>query len=149
VQVEPSDEEVLARFPDERIDRDNVDFYRGLLAGEVRANRCGACGRWHLPHRAYCPDCWSNEIASRPLSGRGVVHLLIFLYQGRRVPGVDYARGHPVATAELVEQPGLRFTATLIDCERAQMRIGLPVQLGVIDRGGRPVPAFRPAAGRG
>jgi uncharacterized OB-fold protein len=149
VTAEPSDAEVLARFPDERIDRDNVDFYRGLLHGEVRANRCSDCGRWHLPHRAFCPDCWSRNIASVPISGYGVVHLLIFLYQGRRVPGVDYSRGHPVATVELVEQPGLRFTATLVDCERERMRIGLPVELAVMERGGRPVPAFRPAAGRG
>jgi uncharacterized OB-fold protein len=144
-----SDAEILACFPDEKVTRDNVDFYRGLLEGELRANRCLDCDHWHLPHRPFCPECWSPRVAAVPVSGLGTVHLLIFLYQGPRVPGIDYERGHPVATVELVEQAGLRFSATLVDCERERMRIGLPVELAIIPRGGQPVPAFRPAPGQG
>jgi hypothetical protein len=146
---ELSDEEVLARFPEERVTRDDVDFYRGLLLGELRAKRCLDCGRWHLPQRAYCPACWSPRVASQALCGRGTLHLLMFLHQGPPLPGVDYARGHPVATVELDEQPGLRFTATLVDCAREQMQIGLRVAFCTTSRGHRCVPAFRPAPGSG
>lgn len=142
--AEPGDAELLELFPDERVTRDNADFYRGLLRGELRANRCLDCGRWHLPHRAFCPDCWSPRVAAAPVSGRGRVHLLIFLRQGRPLPGIDYAAGHPVATVELHEQPGLRFTATLVGCAREQMRIGLPVELCFVQRGSQRVPAFQP-----
>jgi uncharacterized protein len=145
--AEPGDVEVLERFPDERVTRDNVDFYRGLLREELRANRCLDCGRWHLPHRAFCPDCWSSRVVAAPVSGRGTVHLLIFLHQGRPIPGIDYAAGHPVATIELEEQVGLRFTAALTGCPREQMCIGMPVELCFVERGGQRVPAFRPAAG--
>lgn len=145
--AEPSDVEVLALFPDERVTRDNVDFYRGLLRGELCANRCLDCGHWHLPQRAFCPECWSQRVRATPLSGRGTVHLLIFLRQGRPLAGIDYAAGHPVATVELEEQAGLRFTATLAECPRERMRIGLPVELCMIQRGGQRVPAFRPRAG--
>jgi hypothetical protein len=140
-----SDEQVLSRFPEERIDQDDVPFYRGLLEGELRLNRCDDCGEWHTPPRAFCPACWSERVAARPVSGRGTVYLLVFLHLGTPLVGVDYAAGHPVATVELVEQVGLRFTATLVDCPRTEMRIGLPVELTFIEREGCPVPAFRPA----
>jgi len=139
-----SDEQVLARFPKERIDQDNVGYYRGLLEGELRINRCQECGEWHMPHRAVCPRCWSEHVVATKVSGRGTVHLLIFLHVGAPVPGVDYAVGHPVATIELPEQAGLRFTTTLVNCERPEMRIGLPVELTLIVRNGQPVPAFQP-----
>jgi uncharacterized OB-fold protein len=145
--VEPDDAQILALFPDERVTRDNVSFYRGLLRGELCANRCLECGRWHLPHRAFCPDCWSPRVEARPVSGRGTVHLLIFLHQGRPLPGIDYSGGHPVATVELEEQPGLRFTATLADCPRERMQIGLPVELCFVARGSQRAPAFRPRSG--
>jgi uncharacterized OB-fold protein len=139
-----SDEQVLARFPNEGIDQDNVAFYRGLLAGELRINRCGDCGEWHMPHRAVCPRCWSGNVIATKVSGRGTVHLLTFLHLGAPAPGVDYAKGHPVATVELAEQQGLRFTAALVNCERREMQIGLPVELSFIERDGCPVPAFQP-----
>ena len=139
------DEQVLARFPKERIDPDNVGFYRGLLEGELRLNRCRDCGEWHMPQRAVCPRCWSENVVATPVSGRGTVHLLIFLHTGAPIPGVDYAAGHPVATIELAEQKGLRFTATLVNCVRSEMKIGLPVELTFIERDGRPAPAFQPA----
>jgi uncharacterized OB-fold protein len=139
-----SDAEVLARYPGERVDQDNVDYYRGLLGGELRAMRCRDCGRWSLPHRAYCPECWSSEVRAERVSGRGTVHLLVFLHQGAPVPDIDYQAGYPLATVELVEQTGLRVSAGLVNCARAEMRIGLPVELCFVEREGAPLPAFRP-----
>lgn len=142
--MELSDAHVLERFPRDRIDRDSIDFFRGLLEHELRFRHCTDCGEWqHLP-RAFCPACWSPNVVSRPVVGRGRVHLLIFLHLGSPVSGVDYAAGHPVATVEFDDPAGLRFTATLVDCERDEMKIGLPVELTWIERDGRPVPAFRP-----
>jgi len=50
---------------------------------------------------------------------------------------------------ELEEQPGLRFTSTVVDTPLAEIRIGLPVELAWIDRYGAPFPAFRPRADAG
>ena len=80
-----------------------------------------------------------------PVSGRGTVHLLTFLHQGPPAPGVDYAGGFPLAAIELAEQPGLRVEATVLDCPRDQLRVGLEVELTWMDRDGAPWPAFRPA----
>jgi uncharacterized OB-fold protein len=143
--LERTDQQVFECFRNDRIDRDNIEFYRGLLGQELCFQHCVDCGEWHHPPRAFCPACWSAKVVAKPVNGRGRVHLLIFLHLGSPAPGVDYEAGHPVATVEFDDPEGLRFTATLVDCERDEMKIGLPVELTWIDREGRPVPAFRPA----
>jgi uncharacterized protein len=139
---EPSDEEVLERFPSVRLDHLNKQYYQGLLRRELRAGRCAHCGRWHTPLRPICPACWSARVGPEPVSGRGTVYLLTFLHQGPPAPGVDYAGGFPLAGIELAEQPGLRVEATIVGCPRDQLRVGLAVELTWIDRDGAPWPAF-------
>ena len=142
--AEPSDEEILRRFPAVRLDHVNKAYYQGLLRGELRAGRCRECGRWHTPLRPICPSCWSARVRPVPVSGRGTVYLLTFLHQGPPAPGVEYAGGFPLAGIELAEQPGLRVVATVLDCPRDQLAVGLAVELTWIDRDGAPWPAFRP-----
>jgi uncharacterized OB-fold protein len=69
---------------------------------------------------------------------------MTFLHQGPAAPGVDYATPHPVVTVELAEQRGLRFTSTIVNCDPADVAIGLPVTLSWIERAGRPFPVFEP-----
>lgn len=142
-----SDEALVARFPDTRIDPDNKHFYAGWLEHRLLVNRCGDCGHWHQPPRPLCPQCWSFNVKAAPVSGRGTVHLLIKLHQGIPAPDVDYKQPHPVATVELDEQPGLRFSSTVVACPLDEVRIGMRVELAWIDRYGAPYPVFKPAAG--
>src|SRR4051795_10327347 len=145
-----TDEQLVERFANLPIDHDTKDFYRGWLAHELRLNRCDDCGRWHQPPRPMCPSCWSWNVTATPVSGRGVVHLVTFLHQGPPAPGVDYAAGpYPVVSVDLVEQPGLRYTSTIVNCDRDAVAIGLDVELAWIDRWDAPFPVFQPAASDG
>ena len=147
-EVELTDTELVDRFAHAVVDHDNKDFYRGLLAHELRVNHCGSCGRYHQPPRPMCPWCWSWDVTPTAVSGHGTVHLLMKLHQGPPAPGVDYSKGpHPVVTVELVEQESVRYTSTLINCSLEDMHIGLPVQLTWIERRGVPFPVFEPAKG--
>ena len=139
----PTDEAVLEAFPHDQIDADNVDHYRGILERRLLINRCTSCGAWHAPPAAMCPTCWSDDVHPTEVSGDGVVYLLMFLHQG---PGATPDAPYPVATIELSEQPGVRFTSTLVGCSRAEMHVGMPVRLTWIDRNGSPFPAFEPAS---
>jgi uncharacterized OB-fold protein len=143
-EVTISDAELLRRLPTMPIGHDDKELYRGWLQHELRLNRCQDCGFWHHPPRPICPSCWSSAVRPTAVSGRGVVHLLIRLHQGPEVAGVSYEGGYPVATIELEEQVGLRYTSTVIDADREVLRIGLPVELAWIERGGEPFPVFRP-----
>lgn len=139
-------EGLVARFPDTRIDHDSKYFYAGWLNHQLVLNRCAACGEWHAPPRPVCPACWSFQIEPTAVSGDGTVHLLSFLHQGPPAPDVDYKAGpHPVATVELDEQEGLRFTSTIINYPRDKIQIGMRVKLAWIERYGAPYPVFEPA----
>jgi len=141
-----SDADLVERFAAVPVDQDTKDFYRGWLDHELRIDRCADCGRWQHPPRPMCPACWSWNVVPTPVSGRGTVHLLIRLHQGPPLEGVDYAASpHPVAVVELDEQPGLRITSTVVNCDPREIEIGMPVELTWIDRDGVPFPAFRPA----
>ena len=139
-----ADEELLRRLPSLGIDHDTKAFSAGWLEQRLMLNRCSDCGHWHHPPRPVCPECWSTSVLPTEVSGRGVVHLLIRVRQGPEIDGVDYLDGWPVATVELTEQPGLRYTSTVVDVDPSILTIGLPVELTWIERFGEPYPAFRP-----
>ena len=68
--------------------------------------------------------------------------MAIFLHRGPRAPGVDYSTPYPVVTVELEEQPGLRFTSTVVGADNNDIRIGAAVRLDWSERSGAPMPVF-------
>ena len=138
-----SDEELVARFPGQPLDLDSAAHYRGRLERRLLLNRCTDCGLWHHPPRPICPGCWSTNVIATDVAGDGVIHLAIFLYQGPPAAGVDYTTPYPVVTVQLDEQPGLRFTSTVVDAPNDRIAIGARVALAWIERDGVPLPVFR------
>ena len=135
---------VLTAFPHAAIDHDNLEFYRGLLARRFLVNRCADCGHWHVPPRPICPACWSTRVVPTEISGRGVVHMVVWMHQGAPPVGDD-ALPYPLATVELVEQLGLRISTVVIGASKDDLTIGLPLELTWVERDGVPHPVFRPA----
>ena len=140
--AEISDNELVQRFPGEALTHDNAAHYRGRLCRELLLNRCGDCNRWHAPAQPICPDCWSSSVSAQPVTGDGVIFMAMLLHRGPPAPGVDYSTPYPVVTVELDEQPGLRFTSTVVGAENADIRIGTRVHLDWADRAGAPLPVF-------
>jgi uncharacterized OB-fold protein len=147
--AEVTDEQLLERWKGVHLDHVNKGFWRGLLSQELRLNRCSDCGHWHHRPKPVCPQCWSKNVVATPVSGAGTIHLLILLYQGPPVEGVDYSTRHPVVVVELDEQEGLRFTSTVVDSDVDELAIGQRVELTWIERSSRPHPVFRRVAGEG
>jgi uncharacterized OB-fold protein len=137
------DEELVGLFAGQPLDQDSAPHYRGRLHRHLLLNRCTACGLWHHPPRPLCPRCWSTDVRATEVAGTGTIDLVLFLHQGPPAEGVDYATPYPVATVELDEQPGLRFTATIVGAPNDAIAIGRRVRLDWIERGRVPVPVFR------
>jgi uncharacterized OB-fold protein len=141
--TEVTDEELLRRFPGQRIDHDNREMFRARLDHRLLINRCDDCGLWRHPPRPICPSCWSTRVTPTEVSGTGTIYMAIFLHQGPPAEGVDYHTPYPVVTVELDEQAGLRFTSTVVGSTNEDIRIGRRVELDWIDRAGSPLPVFR------
>jgi uncharacterized OB-fold protein len=137
-----SDEELYSLFPG-AVDRDSAAHYRGRLRRQLLFNRCAECGTWHTPPMPVCPSCLSERVVATPVSGRGTIFMAIFLHQGPPAEGVDYSTPYPVVTAELDEQPGLRYSSTVVGSGGEEIQIGRRVELDWITRGGTPMPVFR------
>jgi uncharacterized OB-fold protein len=137
---ELDDATVIRRFAGQPVDQDSIAHYRGLLQRRLLLNRCTKCGVWHHPPRPVCPACWSFDVRPAEPSGRGTIYLLTFLERGGGSPP------HPIATVDLDEQAGLRYTATVDGLgEREAVRVGDRVELAWIERDGMAAPAFRPS----
>ena len=142
------DATLVERFPWVQITHDSKHLFLGWLDERLLINRCADCSCFHHPPKPICPECWSSNLTPTEVSGRGAIHLAMFLHQGAPAPGVDYTKGpHPVVSVDLEEQEGLRFSSTVIDCPIDDIEIGLPVELAWIDRYGAPFPVFRPRSG--
>lgn len=137
------DEELLERYPWGAIDHDNKEQWRGFVARQLLIDRCSACGYWFDPPRSMCPKCWSLDVEPSAVSGRGRVQWFTLMFQG--APGASPDAPVPVSVIELEEQEGLRVDATLIDCDPAEVRCDMPVELAWTGAESAPLPAFRPS----
>ncbi|HMC39854.1 MAG TPA: OB-fold domain-containing protein [Acidimicrobiales bacterium] len=145
--MDNSDEQLWELFKGSGVDRDSAPHFRGRLERRLLINRCDDCGIWHHPPKPVCPACLSERISATEVSGRGSIFLTVFLHQGPPAEGVDYSAPYPVVTVELDEQPGLRYSGTVVGSPNEEVRIGCRVVLDWIDRAGAPLPVFRLAGG--
>ena len=123
----------------------NRPFFEGAKQGELRLQRCGACGHHWFPPSTSCPRCLSPEFQWIRASGRGrvwswiVMHQLYFTAFRTDLPYV-------VAFIELEEGP--RLMSTLVDVPREAIRCDMPVQVTFEDATDEiAIPKFRPVAG--
>jgi uncharacterized OB-fold protein len=143
----PSDAEVAERYPTGAVDHDNVAQWRGFLDHRLLINRCDDCGRWSNPPRSRCPGCWSPRVRPRPVTGRGRVQWFTLVFQSPPAP--DPATPYPWVVVELEEQPNLRVTSTLVECDPSAIRCDMAVELAWEEQAGAPIPVFRPLAAAG
>jgi len=123
---------------------DTAFFAEGLAAGEIRIERCGACGRLRHPPRPMCPACQSLERGFVVASGRGTLHSFTVLHHPA-FPPFHY----PLAVALVDLEEGTRLVAGLVEVEPDAVTIGMAVEGEVREvEEGLPLPVFVPAGGR-
>jgi uncharacterized protein len=117
-------------------------FWAGGAHNQLLITRCSACPRLVHPPRASCQQCGA-PLTPEPVSGAGVVFTYTVNHQQFHP---DVAPPYVIALVELVDQPGLRLAANIVDCDPDSVHAGMPVQVRFEVRGSRFVPAFAPAA---
>ena len=121
---------------------ENEHFWRGGAEGELCFLRCASCRYYVHPPAPVCPECLSRDLVPEAVSGRAVVHTYTVNHQPW-IPGFEPP--YLVAIVELEEQTGLRLTTNVVQCEPADVSIGMRVKVVFEDVGeGVFLPLFEP-----
>lgn len=94
-------------------DADNAPFWQGTAEGELRVQRCGACGRRRIPPRPMCPDCRSLAAEWETLSGRGTIWSFVIPHPPL-LPAYAELAPYNVIIVALEEDPTLRLVGNLV-----------------------------------
>ena len=121
----------------------NRHFWTGGAQGELRILRCGSCHYWVHPPEAVCPEC-GGPLTPVATSGTGRV----FTFTVNRHPfNPAVPPPYVIAIVELDDQPGLRFTTNIVNCDPESVTIDMPVRVLFEAVGEAFVPVFEPAEG--
>jgi hypothetical protein len=100
----------------------NGEFYAYLARGELRLQRCTACGTWRHPPRVRCAHCGSHAIAWEPATGRGRVYSWTVTHRA-----VDSAFTPPYAILVVELEEGPRVVGNLRGLEPSELVLDLLV----------------------
>src|SRR4051794_17656698 len=101
-------------------------YWQGTRQHEMRIVRCKGCGHNFLPAADRCPRCLSKDVEWIKASGRGKVWSWVVFHQ-RYFPAFEADLPYNVAYVELEEGP--RLMTNLVECETADIRCDMPVEV--------------------
>lgn len=120
----------------------NRAFWTGGADGHLYMLRCPGCRHWIHPAAERCPACGAADPKPEATSGRGRV----FTYTVNRHPyNPAVPLPYVIAVVELDDQPGLRFTTNVVNCDPESVSIGMPVRVTFEHHDDAFVPVFEPA----
>lgn len=120
---------------------DAQPYWDGLQAGQLRVQRCAACGKLRHYPRPMCPACHSFEVEWVALAGRGRVHSWARPHQSA-LPGFADQVPFTLVTVDMAE--GVRVLGRLVEGDGAALQVGDAVVMSVEPApSGLPQPVFR------
>jgi uncharacterized OB-fold protein len=98
-------------------------FWEGTRCGELRVQRCRACGHWRWTPLLACPRCWSEDGEWARTGGQGTIYSFTIVH--RPVDPASFRAPYALAIVQLDEGPHL--LTNIVDCEPNAVRIGMRV----------------------
>jgi uncharacterized OB-fold protein len=102
------------------------EFYGFCLQGELRFQRCGACGAWRHVPREMCAACGSFDWSWQRSSGRGRVFTWTVV---ARALHPAFADAVPLAPAVIEMEEGVRVLSRVVDVAPEALEVGMPVEV--------------------
>jgi len=108
------------------VSQDTAFFWEGMKSGELRIQRCVACGRLRHPPGPACPACGSLELSYVVSPGTGTIYSYV-VHHDPPVPG----RTAPFVVALVALDEGVRVLGQLLGADPAVVTVGAPVELAL------------------
>ncbi len=121
-----SDETEVPKYLIPRISPEAAEFFAGTVRGELRIQRCLACGLHHHYPRIACPHCGSDELEWVTASGQGTVYSFTVIRQ-QGIPPFNEQVPFVVALVDL-DEPGARLIAQMPTMTPEAAAVGMRVR---------------------
>jgi uncharacterized OB-fold protein len=116
----------VADLPKPIPEPDTEPFWAALKDGELRIQRCGACGTMRHPPRPMCANCNSFDVEWVAVEGTGTVFSYIVSHQAVHPALVDRV---PFGTVVVELDEGPRLVSNLVGVPPAELSIGTRVRV--------------------
>ncbi len=122
---QPPEARTAEGFPLPQPTADNAPFYEAARRGELRFQKCKACGAFRHYPRPACSRCLSREFSWESASGRGRVYTWTVVH-GPTLPA--FAPSLPYNVVDVLLEEGIHFVSQILDCPPEEIRADLPVE---------------------
>ncbi|MGO9382741.1 MAG: Zn-ribbon domain-containing OB-fold protein [Mycobacterium sp.] len=102
----------------------SVPFWQGCQAGELRYQRCEACGLSNFPPTEHCRQCLSAELRWQQSSGRGEIYSWTVVHRP-----VTAEFEPPYAPAIITLDEGYQMLTNVVGVAPDDLAIGMRVQV--------------------
>jgi uncharacterized OB-fold protein len=116
-------------------------YWDGAAAGELRMQRCNACGKVYFYPRPFCRYCASKDVEWQRMSGRG--RLVSYVINHRPQPPAAPDEPQIIALVELAEGPRMLTNIVGVPPEPANLPLDAAVTVDFEPRGDVALPVFR------
>ncbi|HUL99410.1 MAG TPA: OB-fold domain-containing protein [Mycobacterium sp.] len=118
-------------------------FWTSGADGTLRLQECTDCSALIHPPQPVCRYCRSHEMGVRAVSGQATISGFTINHRFS-LPGLPAP--YVVAQVAIVEDPRVRLTTNIVDCDPDQLEIGQLVEVVFDKHDDVYLPLFRPAA---
>jgi uncharacterized OB-fold protein len=118
-------------------------FWSAAQRGSLVLQRCTRCSAYFFPAVETCSSCLASDaLGWVDASGCGEVFSYVVMHQ---IYHPAFANDAPYTVVDVKLAEGPRMISRLVDCARADVRVGLPVVVEFVRRSGDVcLPVFRP-----
>jgi uncharacterized OB-fold protein len=102
----------------------SVPFWQGCQSGELRYQRCEACGLSNFPPTEHCRQCLSAELRWQQSSGRGEIYSWTVVHRP-----VTAEFEPPYAPAIITLDEGYQMLTNVVGVAPDDLAIGMRVQV--------------------
>ncbi|MGO9927962.1 MAG: Zn-ribbon domain-containing OB-fold protein [Mycobacterium sp.] len=102
----------------------SVPFWQGCQSGELRYQRCEACGLSNFPPTEHCRQCLSSELRWQQSNGRGEIYSWTVVHRP-----VTAEFEPPYAPAIITLDEGYQMLTNVVGVAPDELAIGMRVQV--------------------
>ena len=108
------------------INDENRPFWAAAAEHRLVLPHCNACQRVFYPVGPVCPDCFSQDLGWKQVSGRGRISSFVIYEQAFFA---FYKNKIPYAVAQVELEEGPRVNGNMLGIAPAALKVGMPVEV--------------------